>query len=318
MIQTVTGLIPPETLTFCQCHEHILLSKGVSWQINPALCMDDLEKSRQELLDYRAAGGSTLVDAQPVGCNRMTQELVQLSRDSGVQIIASTGFHKACFYPAGHWLHTFSRQQLAEVYRHELTEGMYVDADNAAPERSVTAKAGLIKTALDTEFSPLYEKLFQAAADAQQATGAPLMIHVEVGSDPVRLFAFLTERGVPAASMLFCHMDRSSPDFRQHEFLLEQGAYLEYDTIGRFKYHSDEEEIRLIRQVLDGGFARQLLLSLDTTAQRLKRYTPEGIGLTYLLKAFLPMLKSSGVSEETIDLICRENCRFALRWNPRT
>ncbi|MFR1989782.1 MAG: hypothetical protein ACLS3C_06875 [Oscillospiraceae bacterium] len=46
----------------------------------------------QELLDYRAAGGSTIVDAQPVGCNRMTKELVQLSRDSGVQIVASTGF----------------------------------------------------------------------------------------------------------------------------------------------------------------------------------------------------------------------------------
>ena len=70
MIQSVTGILPPEALTFCQCHEHILLSKGVSWQRNHALCMEDIQKSMQELLDYRAAGGSTIVDAQPVGCNR--------------------------------------------------------------------------------------------------------------------------------------------------------------------------------------------------------------------------------------------------------
>ena len=82
MIQSVTGILPPEALTFCQCHEHILLSKGVSWQRNHALCMEDIQKSMQELLDYRAAGGSTIVDAQPVGCNRMTKELVQAYRSS--------------------------------------------------------------------------------------------------------------------------------------------------------------------------------------------------------------------------------------------
>ena len=318
MIQSVTGILPPEALTFCQCHEHILLSKGVSWQRNHALCMEDIQKSMQELLDYRAAGGSTIVDAQPVGCNRMTKELVQLSRDSGVQIVASTGFHKVCFYPAEHWIHTYSQQQLTEVYFHELTKGMYVDTDNAVPSQTISAKAGMIKTALDAEFSLLYEKLFHAAASAQCVTGAPLMIPVEMGSDPIRLFKFLSDCGVPAESMLFCHMDRSSPDLRQHHFLLKQGAYLEYDTIGRFKYHSDQDELQLIQQVLDWGFERQLLLSLDTTAQRLKHYTPDGIGLTYLLHSFLPMLKNSGVPEKTIDKICRENCASALRWKPKS
>ena len=44
-IITVTGRIAPEELGFCQCHEHIAMSKGISYQINPALCMDDMEKS---------------------------------------------------------------------------------------------------------------------------------------------------------------------------------------------------------------------------------------------------------------------------------
>lgn len=318
MIQTVNGVLEPDALTFCQCHEHLLLSKGVSWQIDPALCMEDYEKSLLELIDYRAAGGSTIVEAQPIGCNRMTLELLQLSQDSGVQIIASTGFHKCCFYPAAHWIHSYTWQQIADLYIHELTEGMYTDADTCTPSHHISAKAGIIKTALDKEFTPLYEKLFHAAAVAQLATGAPLLIHVEKGSTPVELFFFLSNLGVPAASMIFCHMDRSCPDLQQHKFLLEKGAYLEYDTIGRFKYHSDQHEIQLMQQVLQWGFAQQLLFSLDTTALRLKHYTPEGVGLTYILQTFLPLLKGSGVSAESIDKISRQNCISALSWKPRT
>ena len=315
MIQSVTGILPPEALTFCQCHEHILLSKGVSWQRNHALCMENTQKSMQELLDYRAAGGSTIVDAQPVGCNRMTKELVQLSRDSGVQIVASTGFHKDCFYPAEHWIHTYSQQQLTEVYFHELTKGMYVDADNAVPSQTISAKAGMIKTALDAEFSLLYEKLFHAAASAQCVTGAPLMIHVEMGSDPIRLFKFLSDCGVPAESMLFCHMDY----LKSHQVYGQEGFKKYTERVRLYDdYHAFLRDLFQIQQVLDWGFERQLLLSLDTTAQRLKHYTPDGIGLTYLLHSFLPMLKNSGVPEKTIDKICRENCASALRWKPKS
>lgn len=317
MIQTVTGILQPEVLTFCQCHEHLLLSKGASWRVDPALCMEDYGKSLHELMDYHAAGGSTIVEAQPVGCNRMTRELVQLSRDSGVTIIASTGFHKHCFYPAVHWLHSFSWQQIAGVFIRELTEGMFTDADNHAPTQQIGEKAGIIKTALDKTFTPMYEELFRAAAVAQFATGAPMLIHVEKGSDPVQLFRFLSALGVPAESMIFCHMDRSTPDLQQHKFLLQKGAYLEYDTIGRFKYHSDRQEIDLMQQILRWGFAGQLLFSLDTTALRLKHYTPEGVGLTYILKTFLPLMRESGISAESIDQISRQNCISALRWKPR-
>ena len=318
MIQAVTGILNPDAITFCQCHEHLLLSKGVAYTVDPALCLPSYEKSLLELQDYRRAGGSTIVEAQPVGCNRMAEGLLRLSREGGVAIIASTGFHKSCFYPAAHWIHTCSWEELAQIYLQELTQGMYTDADTALPSRTIDAKAGVIKAALDKEFSPLYEKQFQAAAFAQTQTGAPMLIHVEMGSDPVSLFSFLSQLGVPADAMIFCHMDRSCPDLSQHRYLLEQGAYLEYDTIGRFKYHSDAYEAELIRQVVQWGFEKQLLFSLDTTALRLKHYTPQAIGLTYILDSFLPLLRESGISQEAIHRISRLNCISALSWKPRT
>ena len=105
-IITVTGRIAPEELGFCQCHEHIAMSKGISYQINPALCIDDMEKSLEEAKRFHLAGGQSFIEAQPCGANRMALELRSLSEDSGVHIIASTGFHKLCFYPKEHWIRT--------------------------------------------------------------------------------------------------------------------------------------------------------------------------------------------------------------------
>ena len=100
-IRTVTGDISPLELGYCQCHEHLLLAKGKSYTIDPSLCMDDEEKSTEELISYKAAGGRALVDAQPVGCGRIADGLRRISETSGVRIIASTGFHKLLFFESG-------------------------------------------------------------------------------------------------------------------------------------------------------------------------------------------------------------------------
>ena len=88
--------------------------------------------------------------------------------------------------------------------------------------------------------------------------------------------------------------------------LCAEGAYLEYDTIGRFKYHSDEEEIRRIEEILDAGWVKRLLLSLDTTNRRMLSYGGD-IGLNYLLQTFLPAMHNSGISEAVLERIMRKN-----------
>ena len=315
-IQTVAGAVDPDAVGFCQCHEHILLQKGTSWEVNPALCMDEPEKSLQELLAYRAAGGCALVDAQPVGCGRMARELETLSARSGVAIISSTGFHKLCFYPEDHWIHAMDEAALSELFISELTEGMYLDCDQTPPRCRSSVRSGIIKSALDAgAMSPEYEKLFRAAARAQTATGAPLMVHIESGSDPIGLFERLRDWGVAPSSMIFCHMDRACADLKVHEALLSQGIYLEFDTIGRFKYHSDEHEIQIFFHLIRCGFEDQLLFSLDTTRARMRHYTPDGIGLDYILRVFLPKMREAGIPESAINKISGENSRKALSYS---
>ncbi len=307
-IITVTGTIASEELGFCQCHEHIAMSKGKSFEINPALCIDDMSKSYEELKRYQSHGGKSLIDAQPCGCNRMASELYQLSIQSGVHIIASTGFHKLLFYPSNHWIHTSSVSDLEELFVKELTEGMFVDGDDASPLRQSNIKAGIIKTAYDTEkLSPRYQKLFLAAARASIRTNRIIMIHIEQNTDPRPLQDYLLNLGVAPKDLIFCHMDRACKSLEIHKEILKGGSYLEFDTIGRFKYHSDQHEISLFCTLIEDGYQEQLLYSLDTTRARLKAYESAAVGLDYILTTFNQLLRAAGISERIIRLLSVEN-----------
>ena len=312
-IVTVTGEIAPEQLGFCQFHEHLLISGGKSREINDALFMDDWETSAKEAAVFRKAGGCTVIDAQPGGCNRMAGGLAEISKRTGVQILCSTGFHKMIFYPEGHWIFRETGSQIADFFLKELTEGVDNHCDTEISGETAEQKAGLIKCALNTEnLTPQYKKLFRAAAEAAGKADRILMIHIEQGSDPLQLLDFLQAEGMLPEKLVFCHLDRAVPDLQVHRKVLESGAYLEFDTIGRFKYHSDGEEIRIFRQHIADGFGKQLLFSLDTTRARLAAYGPTEIGLDYILRVFLNTMQEAGITKEQIYDISVQNPVRAL------
>lgn len=312
-IMTVLGPIAAVDLGFCQFHEHIAISKGKSYQISSQLYMDDVDKSLEEVILYKHAGGTTLIDAQPGGCNRIVPLLQSVARDSGVSIIASTGFHKLNFYPDNHWIHHLSEEELTKYFVKELTIGMFLGNDIQFSTIQSISKAGIIKTALDIEnLTPRYSKLFSAAAKASIETGTTIMIHIEKGSDPILLLEYLKQLGVKPSQMVFCHLDRAISDLSIHKRIASEGAFLEYDTIGRFKYHSDEYELSIFLELLKCGFGDQLLFSLDTTAARMKSYTSDAIGLNYILTTFLNKMRAVGISEEQIKNISHDNCIKAL------
>jgi phosphotriesterase-related protein len=307
VITTVLGDIQPSKLGFCQSHEHLSIARGYPVSVSADQCIDDEEKSRQELELYRVAGGTAVVDAQGLGCGRDAAMLRNISEKSTMHIIASTGFHKMLFYPRRHWIYSISAGDLTKLYLTELNQGMFINCDTAYPVEQIGARAGIIKAALDAgEFSPQYEKLFSAAAEAARLSGVALMVHIEKGSDPIALADFLTNKGVDPRQLVFCHMDRMEPDLGVHRELCSRSINLEYDTIGRPKYHDDETEISIIQELLKWGYEKQLLMSLDTTRSRLRSYGGEP-GLAYILERFIPLLRRRDVSEEQINLFFKEN-----------
>ncbi len=304
MIRTVTGDIEPSSLGWCQCHEHIFLADGPSRRINEALYMDDYQASLAEVLLYKNAGGKSFVDAQPHGCGRMADNLARVSRQTEINIIACTGFHKTEFFEDTDWLNGQTEDSLTGVYIREVEQGM---------DEAPASRAGIIKCAAipgEHNANSTYAKMFSAAANAAAATGAPVMVHFDSGADALSVIKFFEENGVWPERLLLCHLDRARYDFEYHREVASSGAYLEYDTIRREKYHSDEDEAALIEYMAGAGYADSLLLGLDTTNQRLKSYGAE-FGLDYILTGFRFVLEER-IGKDIADRIITDNPAKAL------
>ncbi len=293
MIQTVLGTIEPSQLGHCQPHEHLMVQAGPATDKHPALLLDDEALALAELSAYHAAGGGSLIDCQPGGAGRDAQALARISKASGVHIVAVTGYHLPMFYPAEHSIHTAAEEQLFRWFLGELTEGI----------EHTSIKAGAVKAALDAQglCDPLKTRL-RAAARAAAEAKVPLILHTEKGAGAVDAVELCESVGLAPQHLLVCHVDRQAEEYAIHEAIAATGAMLEYDTIGRWKYHDDESERRLILHMMERGYTKQLLLSLDTTRERLASYggTP---GLCYLLRDFLPSLEAMGASLQELALL---------------
>lgn len=122
-VQTVSGPIAPDALGHSQIHEHIFVHRTPMAEKNPALRLDDPARSLKELRAYRAGRGeASWADAQPVAAGRDAERLGALSRESGVAVAASTGYHLLGFYPADCWVHSLDEEGLYDLYCGELLE----------------------------------------------------------------------------------------------------------------------------------------------------------------------------------------------------
>ena len=302
LIMTINGYIFNTQLGFCHSHEHLFIDEGQSSRLVPSLRLDSLEDTVKELNLFKNYGGASIVDAQPIGCGRNASNLQIAYSETGVNIIASTGFHKLIFYPQSHWIHSMSEDQLSDLFIDEIMNGMYIHCDNDAPSSSQRSpiKPGIIKTASDIN-GPIdqYEKYFFAAANASRLTGLPILSHTEMGKGSLEQISLFTDNGVLADSIILCHIDRNLDDFDYQLEVAKTGVFLELDTIGRFKYHSDEEEAAFIIKMVSHGYEDKILLGLDCTRERMKSYG-NAIGLDYLITTFLPLLKAYGLKDEII------------------
>jgi len=301
MIQTVCGPIHKSELGFTHSHEHIYIAKGRDYDRIADLSIENADLSLKELKEFYDCGGRAIADAQPLGCGRDPEVLYKLSQLSKVSIIACTGFHKRVFYPKDHRIFTLNYDALYNIFLSELESGMYEYSDSGFSGFQTQYRAGFIKTAYDCEFeSESYQRLFHAAFDAFAVSRAPMMIHIDNGIDMEPLMSWLKSEKANFERIIFCHMDRAVPDFSGHIEVLEMGAYLEYDTIARPTYHSDEAEIALIKSVIREGYCDRLLMGLDTTRQRLKAYGGN-IGLTYIKDVFCDKMLNFGMDEKMLN-----------------
>ncbi len=295
--RTVLGDVPSLGRTYA--HEHIVINPGYVVQLFPDLLLPSVENGARELADAKAAGLGAVVDTMPCDAGRDVLKLAEISRRSGVHVVAPTGLHLPRFYPQGHWRFRMSAAELAELFTAEVETG--IDAnDGAGPElRRTSHKAGIVKVGSAARGLDAAERAaFEAAAATHRRTGCPVITHVEpgLGFDQVEL---LTARGVPPAKITLSHTDRT-PDRDYHRALLRTGVNVEYDRTFRHPLGPDNPTLRLYAEMVR-EFPGQVMLGTDGARPAYWRSYGGAPGLDYLLRDFSALALTLGVSPELLE-----------------
>ncbi len=311
MVETTLGLLSPSGLGRIDAHEHVIIDGGLMTVKHPEFKLDSVEKAVEEVGRWKAAGGGAIVDTIPIGAGRQVDQLVQVSRETGVPILVPTGFHSISNYLPDHWQHRYSEEQIAELMLAECIEGLDRGAyDGPLVERS-PVKAGLLKVAAGYHhISPTTAKIIRAAGRVHARCAVPMLVHTEMGTAGDEILDAFESVGVPPSRVLLSHIDRN-PDATIHLRLARRGAFLQYDTPIRVQVQPESVVVELMRTVIQAGLGDRLCLGGDLARRSYWRAYGGGPGLDYLLTTFTARLEEEGFVEGELDAIWHGN---PARW----
>jgi phosphotriesterase-related protein len=220
-VQTVQGSIDASKLGFTLPHEHVCASSAGFWQVWPEFFGGRAAFTRKvtdKLEAARDAGVRTIVDVTPVDVGRDIRLLEEVSRKSGMQIVACTG----------HWLSPSlsmaarTADELAEFFILEIERGI----------EGTDIKPGVIKVATDQEgVTPFLEGALRAAARASKTTGVPVTTHTyaagRIGEKQADIFE---SEGLNPVAVCLGHCD-DSDDMGYLTGLLKRGYTIGMDHL---------------------------------------------------------------------------------------
>ncbi len=295
-VRTVLGDISPSEMGLTYSHEHIIIEESYPTVFNPLFILNDVEKVSEELTRFYAAGGRSVVDTMPANCGRNVEKLAEVSRLTGVNIIAPTGIHLEKYYVPGHWRYFYSEDQLTQLFIDDIMEG--IDRhDYGGPFIERTSyRAGLIKLATgDDRITAHQEKIFRAVVNAHRETGAPVLTHTNGGLLALEQARLFTRLGANLDHVVISHADRLN-DAAYHRELLQTGVRVEYDAAFRWKAEESNITLELLEKLLP-EFPDQITMGMDMAKSSYWKAYGGAPGMTFLMEDFRLTMNQRGLEE---------------------
>ncbi|XP_067120783.1 phosphotriesterase-related protein [Centruroides vittatus] len=340
-VQTVLGVVDPSELGRTLTHEHLSLnSKSLGFEVpdteetrlmqncpftlenfnwisqNPYSHLDNVNikdaVSRQAVLEemksFKLNGGGTVVENTTYGLNRDIEFLKQLSMETGVHVVAGTGYYIALLQDKQTL--GMSVEELIKTMKKDLLEGV----------GNTDIKCGVIgELGCSYPLEPFERNVLRAAGDIQSELKCPVIIHP--GRDersPQEVIRILQEAGGIASKTVMSHLERTIFDLAKLSEFASNGCYCEFDLFGlECSYYTlnpsidmpnDAHRIMLVRHLIRQGFGDKIVISHDIhTKHRLGKYG--GHGFSHIFKYVLPKMLIRDINQQEIDKI--------LIYNPR-
>jgi 5-phospho-D-xylono-1,4-lactonase len=299
-VRTVLGDIEPADLGVTYGHEHLVIDGGRPVELFPDFLLDDVDRMAAELREAHDAGLRAAIDAMPIGCGRNPLKLAELSRRTGVHVVAATGLHHERFYKPSDWTRRASEEALTDLFSADVTGGID-ERDHAGPVvRRTDIRAGIVKVA-GSEGGPSERDrpIFRAAAAAHRRTGVPIHTHCESGTGALEQLRVLLDAGVPPERISLSHVDKVV-DRGYHRELLSSGAFAVYDQAFRWG-EADNGTILLIEWAVADGTSSHVMLGMDAARQGYYRSYGGAPGLAFLLRDFRGRLEERAIPAEVVE-----------------
>ncbi|MGB7877074.1 MAG: hypothetical protein WBL25_22040 [Anaerolineales bacterium] len=290
LVMTVQGSIPFDCLGITDAHNHMWI-ETVPGADPSSPVLNQFDSILQELTEYCEKGGKSLLDCQPAGSGRDGEKLLALSKASGVNLIACTGFHRKKYYSQDYWLWEADAQKICDCLCSELEHGLVETLNTSSP-----VKAGFIKIALESTWAECPHAALEGAGFAALESKSLIAIHTEKGALAEKACIYFTNLGLSPKQIVLCHMDKR-PDISLQKELARFGVLLEYDTFYRPKYDPSANLWPLIEKMVSSDFSNRIALATDMAEAELYRFIGGGAGLESLPGEIQNQLIEKGIPE---------------------
>jgi phosphotriesterase-related protein len=340
-IRTVLGDVAADQAGITLTHEHIRYAyAGCEFDHRNVWDVETVANKVGQVFhtghsDY---GIKTVVDLTPAEIGRHPELMAQVSRRSGVHVVATTGFfpESAGMGIPFHW----RRQKVGyieEMLVRDITEGMVYDG------KLTPYKAGILKVSTgglgpmqptpigsDGRRIGFYErKTIEAVAGAQRKLGCCINTHTQpmdyaVTNPGIELLDALEEGGADPGKVIIGHAF-VHPNLDQLKAICERGGNLQIDHIGIPWQNDSADQLDellavAICQLADLGYIDRLVFSYDAfyshargpVTEEEPEQLNELVPIGYVFDSFAPRLAKKGFGKAEFDKVMVENPRRLL------
>ncbi|MFK8397801.1 twin-arginine translocation signal domain-containing protein [Pseudomonas sp. BGr12] len=285
----------------------------------------DKEMMLGEMQDFATLGGKSILDCSPTYERGSPLVVRQMSEETGVNIIMSTGINSHVLLPAKY--KKMNVGELAGFFEKEIFVGID-DTDVHCGHIKLLAESEQFGVKA-TEDQPLLRGL-EAAAKVSRNTGVPVTVHAYLlGTETLKEFlGMATKFGMPKDRMILAHfstalapMDFSTlmhnpkaftPNFDIGYWVMDRGFILSFDLFGSANSWVDSREnlapsydplaMAAIYQYVKAGYGDRIVMGTDLWMRNsARKYGGAGIG--QLLNYVVPKLMENGLTQKEIDQI---------------
>jgi phosphotriesterase-related protein len=332
-VLTVAGPVEPSSLGPTLMHEHIFIDfkapppmvppvTGISVLRAPAPPgpggrggggLTDFDTSLAEVLEFKKAGGGTIVDTTNFGLTRDPEALLRMSRASGLHVVMGAGWYMKTLHPPD--MSDRTVDELTAIVVSDITVG----AQGTAIRSGIIGEVG---TGAFSDRGPLTDneiKSLRASARAARLTGAPISIHSFAPPDELqRALDIIESEGVNLGRVVMGHT--GSGNVAAMKRFTDRGAYVEFDFMGQAPgamggagtlAQGAERVAANIKTLIDAGLTHRILVAHDVCIPGQLRKNGGG-GFAFISTMVVPALAAKGVGDQIIQAILVDNPRRVL------